>query len=238
MDDTMSFTVMSENVLEEPYKMNYYNVYQKGALIGMCIDILMREESNGNRGILSLMKELSMKYGINKPFDDESLFEEITEMTYPSIGEFFNTHVIGTRPIDYNEFFKKVGLKTEVSRVETNFIMNDGAIIFAPNTATGEIAFNDLVTDNSFWNENGVKPGDVVKEVNGEVLSFQNAQQIFTQVYMWKPDIDIDVKLDRNGEEIVVKTKTTQSYTTGRTLSVDESANQDQIDLRQSWLKG
>ena len=238
MDDTMSFTVMSENVLEEPYKMNYYNVYQKGALIGMCIDILMREESNGNRGILSLMKELSMKYGINKPFDDDSLFEEITKMTYPSIGEFFNNHVIGTTPIDYNDFFKKVGLKTEVSRVETNYIMNEGAVIFAPNTATGEIAFNDLVTDNSFWHENGVKPGDVVKEVNGEVLSFQNAQQIFTQVYMWKPDIDIDVKLDRNGEEIVVKTKTTQSYTTGRTLSVDESANQDQLDLRQSWLKG
>ena len=36
---------------------NYINVYSKGALIGMCIDLIMREESNGNRGILSLMKE-------------------------------------------------------------------------------------------------------------------------------------------------------------------------------------
>jgi len=53
MKDDMSFTKMSENVLEEPYASQYYNVYQKGALIGMCIDILMREESNGNRGILS-----------------------------------------------------------------------------------------------------------------------------------------------------------------------------------------
>ena len=26
---------MSENVLDEPYASNYYNVYQKGALIGM-----------------------------------------------------------------------------------------------------------------------------------------------------------------------------------------------------------
>jgi predicted metalloprotease with PDZ domain len=39
LDDDMSFTVMSENVLEEPYASNYYNVYMKGALIGMCIDI-------------------------------------------------------------------------------------------------------------------------------------------------------------------------------------------------------
>jgi len=63
LDDTMSFTVMSENILDKPYAGNYLNVYQKGALIGMCVDILLREESNGTRGILSLMKELSLKYG-------------------------------------------------------------------------------------------------------------------------------------------------------------------------------
>ncbi|HMQ45026.1 MAG TPA: peptidase M61, partial [Mariniflexile sp.] len=38
MDDAMSFTIMSENVIKEPYKSQYLNVYQKGALIGMCID--------------------------------------------------------------------------------------------------------------------------------------------------------------------------------------------------------
>src|SRR5690606_32955036 len=101
MDDTMSFTVMSENVLDEPYASNYYNVYQKGALIGMCVDILLREESNGNRGILSLMKELSNKYGKNKPFEDDKLFDEIVQMTYPSLQDFFDTHVVGTTPIDY-----------------------------------------------------------------------------------------------------------------------------------------
>ena len=84
---------------------NTYNVYHKGALIGMCIDILMREESNGNRGILSLMKELSAKYGKNKPFVDDNLIAEITAMTYPSVGEFLKTHVEGDVPINYNEFF-------------------------------------------------------------------------------------------------------------------------------------
>jgi len=91
LDDSMSFTKMSENILDEPYSKQYLNVYQKGALIGMCIDILMREESKGNRGILSLMKELSGKYGKNKPFEDDKLIDEITAMTYPSVGEFLNT---------------------------------------------------------------------------------------------------------------------------------------------------
>ncbi len=238
MDDTMSFTVMSENVLEQPYSRNYYNVYQKGALINMCLDILIREESNGNRGILSLMKELSMKYGNNKPFNDDTIIDEITAMTYPSVGEFFKEHVIGTTPIDYQEYFNKVGLEIIESKVETNYIMNDGAIILQPDMATGTIAFGKIVEDNSFWNDLGVTEGDIIKEINGDAVSLQNAQLVFTKVYMWQPGIDIEVKLDRNGEEIVIKTKTVQSYTIGKKIALFEESTKVQEQLRKAWLKG
>ena len=94
-DDTMSFTVMSKNILEEPYKENYANVYEKGALINMALDINLRELSGGEKGVLWLMKELSKKYGDSKPFEDDKLIDEIVAMTYPEIREFFNAHVIG-----------------------------------------------------------------------------------------------------------------------------------------------
>ncbi len=237
LDDTMSFTEMSENVLVSPYAENYFNVYQKGALIGMCIDILMREESNGERGILSLMKELSLKYGKEKPFEDDRLFEEITAMTYPSIGDFFETHVLGTTPINYEEFFEKVGLEFSESTVETNYIQNNGILILAP-TATGTIIFTELVKDNSFWNEQGALPNDVIKEINGTEVTMQNAQQIFTEVYMWEPGAEVEVKLIRGEEEIVIKTELTQSYTNGKGLQAKEDATEKQIALRNAWLKG
>lgn len=56
-DDTVPFTEMSKNILEEPYKDMYYNVYMKGALIGMALDIRLRELSGGQMGILDLMKK-------------------------------------------------------------------------------------------------------------------------------------------------------------------------------------
>ncbi|MDP5061521.1 MAG: peptidase M61, partial [Maribacter sp.] len=98
-DDSMSFTVMSKNILDQPYEPNYANVYEKGALINMCIDIILREKSDGEKSMLWLMKELSKKYGTDVPFEDNSLFNEIVAMTYPEVGEFFNTHVIGETPI-------------------------------------------------------------------------------------------------------------------------------------------
>jgi len=109
-DDTMSFTEMSQHITEAPYAKSYYNVYLKGALIGMCLDILIREDSHGTRSLVSLMKELSLKYGENKPFDDDSFINELTEMTYPSVGYFLKTYVEGNTPIPYKEIFEKVGL--------------------------------------------------------------------------------------------------------------------------------
>jgi len=237
LDDTMSFTEMSENVLVSPYAENYFNVYQKGALIGMCIDIIMREESEGNRGILSLMKELSLKYGKNRPFEDDKLFEEIVKMTYPSIGEFFETHVDGNTPIDYITFFEKVGLEKKESLVETNYIQNNGALILSPS-ADGTIRFNELVSENSFWHEQGALPDDVIYEINGAVITMQNAQQVFTEAYMWKPGTTVSVKLNRNDEEIVIETELTQSYTTGLQLVSKEDATKEQLELRKAWLKG
>ena len=238
MNDAMSFTMMSENVLKEPYKDQYLNVYQKGALIGMCVDILIREGSQGQRGILSLMKELSNKYGINKPFEDDKIIDEIITMTYPSLKDFFYSHVIGDVPINYNEFFDKVGVEIKEGKVETNYIQNGGALILGGDGQEGTIFFTDLVSDNSFWSEHGVQPNDVIKEINGTVVTLQNANQVFQKVFMWKPGQDIEVKLDRNGEDIVIKTTTTQSYTKGKKLAPKTNATEVQIKLREAWLKG
>ncbi|PHO01773.1 peptidase M61 [Rhodobacteraceae bacterium 4F10] len=238
MNDSMSFTKMSENVLDEPYASQYYNVYQKGALIGMCIDILMREESNGNRGVLSLMKELSLKYGKNKPFEDDKLIEEITEMTYPSIGAFLNKHVVEGTPINYNEFFAKAGLVLNESKVKTNYIQNDGAMIVRADQATKTIRFSEAVKDNSFWTENGAQPNDAIKEVDGVAVTKESANQIFTKMFMWQPGNEVEVKLERDGKEVIIKTTLTQSYTKGTSLKDDPNATQKQKELRKAWLKG
>lgn len=237
MNDAMSFTIMSENVLKEPYKDQYYNVYQKGALIGMCLDILLREESKGNRGILSLMKELSNKYGKNKPFEDDKLIDEIVDMTYPSLRAFFDDHVIGDIPINYNDFFEKVGLEIGEAKIEANYILMNGAPIVSGDPSKG-IFFIDSVLDNSFWAEQGVKPNDILKRINGTDVTLQNANQVLGEVFNWKPGKEIEVKLERDGEDVLIKTITTQGYTIGEALGVKETTTDAQKALRDAWMKG
>jgi predicted metalloprotease with PDZ domain len=237
MNDSMSFTTMSENVLEEPYASNYLNVYMKGALIGMCVDILMRKESDGQRSMLSLMKELSSKYGENKPFEDDQLIEEITKMTYPAIGEFLRTHVEGTTPINYDEFFEMVGLTKDQKEVETNYIFAGGQnIIFDGDQNSGTIFFSNMALKNSFWASQGIQAGDVIKKVNGSDLTMQNAQQIIGGMFAWKEGMDITMELERDGETINIEATLTKATAVTESIVEDENASAQQIALRKAWL--
>ncbi|EDP70706.1 peptidase M61 [Flavobacteriales bacterium ALC-1] len=239
LDDAMSFTIMSENVLEEAYAPQYYNVYMKGALIGMCIDILMRKESNGNRSMLSLMKELSAKYGKEKPFVDDNLITEITAMTYPSVGEFLKTHVEGDVPINYNDFFAMAGLTLGEAEVDTNYIFAGGQnIIFDADQEKGQIFFSPMALKNSFWKSQGVQAGDVIKKVNGADLTMANAQQVVGGMLGWQEGQEITMDIERNGEPILIKTVLTKATAKSESLVEDENATDAQKALRTAWLKG
>lgn len=237
MDDSMSFTELSENVIDEPYASNYYNVYQKGALIGMCIDILMREESNGERSMLSLMKELSAKYGVEKPFEDDNLIPEITEMTYPSVGEFLRTHVEGTTPIDYSVFFDKVGLEMGVEEIQTNlFLINQQAAYINVDQATGKIYFQNMDLNTSLL-ELGVQPGDTLVTLNGLEANLENLRQILPQSFQWTPDTEVSMTLNRNGEEVKLQGIVGTPMYPEQKLIESDNATDEQIQLRNWWLE-
>ncbi|WP_449421144.1 M61 family metallopeptidase [Pustulibacterium marinum] len=239
-DDNMSFTEMSKNVLVDPYKPNYANVYEKGALIGMCIDIIMREESNGEKGVLWLMKQLSAKYGMHKSFKDEEIIPEITAMTYPEVGEFLNKYVVGSNnPIPYDEFFNKVGLtKTEKEVDVFNIFLLDQQTPFIDgNPEDKTIFFRKGIELNSTLKELGVQGGDILKSINGTEYTLENAQQMIMTTFGWKEGTELTFVLDRDSEEVTLKGTFKKPTTKKEMLEVDPNATAEQNSLRNAWLK-
>ncbi|MEQ9308649.1 MAG: peptidase M61 [Balneolaceae bacterium] len=235
LNDTLSFTYMSENVLDYS-DTEFYNVYMKGALIGMCIDILMREESNGERSMLSLMKQLSKKYGIEKPFEDDKLISEITEMTYPAVGKFLNTHVAGNTPINYSEFFDKVGLEITDEDTPVLFFFKDQQTPFIDGRPSGELYFRNIEL-NSSHKALGIKSGDIIKSVNGVQYTLNNVQPLLSASFGWTPDTDLTLVLIRDGEEIEISGKMGIPSISISNLTEMQNANEEQITLRNYWLK-
>lgn len=237
-NDTMSFTKMSKNILDEPYKENYINVYEKGALIGMCIDLIIREKSNGAHGILDMMKSLSAKYGVEKPFIDTALFDDITALTYPEVRIFINTHVVGNTPIDYAKFFKKLGLSMQSKEGKTGYLLKDMQTPYiSVDQKTKEVFF--IESTNSFLTTLGVKPNDRLVSINNTEYNLTNIQALVGASFAWTPGDAIKMVVKREGKEVALEGKVIEPMGKTYTLIPDDlPATDKRVILRNAWMKG
>ncbi|OOV18427.1 peptidase M61 [Flavobacterium sp. LM4] len=235
LNDTMSFTVMSKNVLEQPYKDQYLNVYQKGALIGMCIDIIIREKSNGERGILDLMHKLSEEYGVEKPFNDNELFDKITKLTYPEVGEFLKTYVAGTTPIPYDQYLAKVGV-TKASEKKAGSVFLKGQVPYiGVDQKTKEISVRPDIELNPFFTNLNLKPSDVILSINTKPYSLDNIYDLIGESENWKDNDPITVQIKREGKVQSIKGTVKLPYEESETFKATDISKEK---LRNAWLKG
>ena len=235
MNDNMPFTTMSANVLTSPYKEQYLNVYEKGALIGMCIDIIIREKSNGTRGVLGLMQKLSNEYGVSKAFNDEELFAKITELTYPEVGDFLKTYVAGPTPIPYETYLAKVGLtKTFIKTAGNIFVKNDKQYI-SITEQENEIIINPDMELNAFFIQLGLVAGDIIMAVNGKNYTPDKVNEILYDCENWKENDAITLKIRRNGVEQTIKGTVKLPYEEKENIKATDSSKST---LKEAWLKG
>ncbi len=109
---------MSENALARQDQ--YYNVYLKGALVGLCLDVRLRIWSDGRYGTQNLMHDLAEQLGPGQPFAEEELFDRIAKLTDPTLRDFFRRYVEGTEPLPLAEIFEKTGILWENSHLRVN----------------------------------------------------------------------------------------------------------------------
>ncbi|MBF4491842.1 MULTISPECIES: peptidase M61 [unclassified Flavobacterium] len=235
LDDTMSFTKMSANVLEQPYKDQYLNVYQKGALIGMCIDIIIREKSNGERGILDLMHKLSTEYGVEKPFNDNELFAKITQFTYPEVGEFLTKYVAGTTPIPYDFYLAKVGVTKSSEKKAGPIFLKGQTPYISIDKQTKEIVVRSDIEQNDFFKALNLKGGDIIVSINNTPYSVANIYDLITISETWKDNDPITLKIKRGGVEQTIKGNIKLPFEETETFKATDASKEK---LKNAWLKG
>ncbi len=113
-DNSIPLTELSRAAMDRQDQ--YYNFYLKGALVCLCLDIRLRELSEGKYGTQELMRDLSRRYGPDKPFKDAELFDVITSMTFPEIRTFFRDYVEGSEPLPLEQFLSKAGVRFDAKR--------------------------------------------------------------------------------------------------------------------------
>lgn len=237
-NDELPFTEFSLGCLDK-YENQSNNVYLKGALIGLCLDILLREESNGEMGMKDMMNKLSEEYGKNKSFKDEDLFDKITELSAPEIRTFFREYVEGSKSLPLETVFRKVGVEFKQNIKYTTFSLGFKSLTYNPETERFFITKKGM---DEFAKDLGYKINDELVSFNGTKLTLSNLRNVWDK---YKENAKEGDKV-----EIVVARKEKDRYknitlkASARTIEktkkyvvrFNENATEEQLKLRKSWL--
>jgi predicted metalloprotease with PDZ domain len=234
--DNLSMTEMSKRVLEPEMNKQFNNVYNKGTAVAMCLDIILREKSQGKRGILSLMGELSKIYGPERPFDDEALIPKITSITYPEVGEFLQRHVVGAEKIDYAAYLNRVGVATENVKEPVLIALTvDGKNYYRMDPQTNKAYIDAPNGGNEFVKSVGFQHNDEIIEMNGQRIEGSEAGKIVAIMgYKLKEGSPYTAKVMRNGKIIDLQGTVKLNQVDAQQLRFRDASK---TYLKDQWLK-
>jgi predicted metalloprotease with PDZ domain len=210
------------------------------------LDIIIREQSGGERGLLSVMQVLAKKYGVDTPFRDNQLFDEIVAMTYPEVGDFIQTYVKGETPIPYNIFIEKAGLGVSSVDEEMQSILLLDSRTPSIGTEPNEVGGIDLIVKglNNRLAEIGFLVGDVIRVFNGTDISqiskenMDMVNNLFNMSFSWTPEQEVSFEVDRKGKRVVLNGKVGVAFAEAKGIVAKQNAKPAQIALRNAWLHG
>ena len=188
-NDSLPFTEMSKGCLDT-FKEQYNNVYEKGALISMCLDLELLHHSDGKYGLMNLINDLSKSYGKDKAFRDDELFDKIASLTYPEIKTFFTNYVSGSKPLPYKEVLAYAGVDYNKMVSNKGFSFGQFDLGFNPNSYRMLIAGTTNL--NNFGKTMGYQMGDEIVKINGKKVNAKNFRDFVAQ---WKSKVKEGDKL-------------------------------------------
>ena len=152
-------------------KYSYYNgpdfsisYYTKGQVLGLLLDILIRDGSNNENSLDDVMRQMNNDFAKKTKFYRDTLDIRLTAeaVAGSSFADFFQNYVKNAEPLPYAEILSKAGLllqKQEITRPEPGFAFE--------RDASGK-AIVRSVAAGSTADRAGLRVGDEIEGWNGE----------------------------------------------------------------------
>ncbi|SFM99508.1 Predicted metalloprotease, contains C-terminal PDZ domain [Chryseobacterium oleae] len=242
-DDTMPFTVMSKNILQDAYKDQYRNVYEKGALLAMCLDIELRKLSNGEMGYRDMIRKLSQRFGENKPFKDDKLIDELVTVTgYPQVKDFYNKYIAGNQPTPYAEYLNMVGVEAKKKDTPPLFWFIKDPNQTGYNDKNNTFIFDESSALSPFAKSIGFKITDEILALDGKTIDIQKMQDFINYAKSIKEGQNVTVTiLRKNGDKndkMELKGKAILDKMTIESLQYKANPTPAELKLQTQWLTG
>jgi predicted metalloprotease with PDZ domain len=207
---------------------SYYN---KGELLGITLDLAVREASHGQASLREVFQWMNQNYAKKGRFfpDSDGVREAAEAVSHADMGWFFAKYVSGTEEIPWNDFFRTVGLRLTEGK---NTVADAG--FAAARNFDGPMTVA-AVTAGSDAERAGLQVGEAILEINGRMA----AQEFSEEMARLKPGDRIVLKVrGRRGGERELKWKVGSRQEISYEFKDMENITAEQRARRAAWLRG
>ena len=218
-------------------KYPYYNLpvrsisyYNKGELLGVLLDLKMREATDDRVSLADLFRWMNEHYAKQGKFfpDSEGVREAAETLSHADFREFFHRYVSGVDELPWDSVFSRVGLrltKTEVTFADPGF--------------RAAQAFDQLPTvvqvePTSEADRAGLKPGDVIMQINGR----HAGREFERSIADLGPEASLHLTVSRGGVQHDLQWNLGASEQIVFRLDDAPNITPEQKSRRQAWLFG
>ena len=202
--------------IDEVYVNSSGLYYPKGSLLGLLLDVSIRDATGNARSLDDVMRALYTRFARQgRGFTTADLLAVLRETGMPDVDGFYSRYVNGREPLPYETVLPKAGIAVNRQTTTTPFFG-----VSAQPDAEGRIVVQSVVAGSSAASA-GLQPGDELLRVGDAVVTAGADWAVaFRQRYAGRDGAPLPVVVRREGRETtlagVVRERSRTRITVGR----------------------
>jgi len=149
------------------------STHLQGELLGTMLDLIVRDATNGARSIDDVMRTMLERFSGARGFVGQNIERTTGDVCGCKVHAFFETHVRGPRPIDFDQYLRLIGMRIQVSWMPA--LGRDGQPtadlrLYAWQPPAESTLSLVITNPGSTWGRAGLHTGDRLAALNGTAV--------------------------------------------------------------------
>jgi predicted metalloprotease with PDZ domain len=207
--------------------------YTKGELVGLCLDLKIRQTTAGRYSLDDVMRGLygQCQHGNGPGFEEDDIKKTVNRVSGHDLSEFYDRVARTAEELPLEECLGYAGLN--LTRVEPPKVQSNSGMLFRRDRNFSGLIVTE-VTPNGAADKAGIKVGDRIAAVNGAT----EAREFTGILVPAHPDDKIKVTVvrgeARSDVDMILQARSVYSWD----VTINPSAGPDQVRIRDQWLSG
>ncbi len=227
---------LASNLQPGPLEDYSASTHLQGELLGTCLDIMIRDATDGRRSLDDVLHEVYRRFNDNRPIGDSDIEKAVTTVCRCSKPlPFFKDHIYEGKPIDFAPWLRRLGLRLQ--HKQPRAIDPRGRPL--PDTRIYTWILRDdtdirigITNPGSCWALAGLHTGDIITSIDGRPIRTQQDFQAALHLLSIGDTVTVKVKGAATPHKVYISGYTSPLIR----ITLDPNASPKQLNLLGRWL--